>query len=200
VAAEADWVVPLPDELDDARAATIPLNGLTAVRALDLLDLSPSSTLLVTGASGSVGGFGVQLAVRAGHRVMAQAAGDDDEEWVRGLGADAVVPRSVDLAEIGPVDAVFDAVPLGPPAAAAVADGGSVVTTRSTAPIEPSRGVRQQVVWVQLDRDKLRALVDDVAYGRLQTRVAATIPLADAPKAHRLVEGRGLRGKVIITP
>jgi len=42
--------------------------------------------------------------------------------------------------------------------------------------------------------------VADVAAGRLQTRVARTIPLADAAEGHRLVEAGGLRGKVVLIP
>jgi NADPH:quinone reductase-like Zn-dependent oxidoreductase len=199
VAADAEWLVPVPAGLDLAAAATVPLNGLTARLALDMMELPPGSTLLVTGASGAVGGFAAQLAVRAGLHVLAQAS-HDDEEWVRGLGVDTVVPRTADLADIGPVPAVLDAVPLGPPAAAAVADGGILVTTRPTAQVDPERGVRQQLVLVHLDRDALRTLVQDVAAGRLRTRVAATLPLADAAQAHRRLEAGGTRGKLVLEP
>ncbi len=67
VAVDADWIVPLPAELDFVDGCTIPLNAVTAHEGLGLLDLSAPTTVLVTGASGAVGGFAVQLAVRAGH-------------------------------------------------------------------------------------------------------------------------------------
>jgi NADPH:quinone reductase-like Zn-dependent oxidoreductase len=190
----------LPDGLDYAPAATIGLNALTAAKALDLLSLPDRSTVLVTGASGGVGGFAVQLATRQGHRVIATAAGDDDMEWVRGLGAAEVLSRSADLAAAGPVPAVFDAVPLGDPAAAAVADGGALVVTRPTPPLDPARRVRQELVLVSADQARLRALVADVARGDLLTRVAVTMPLAEAAEAHRLVEAGGVRGKVVLLP
>jgi NADPH:quinone reductase-like Zn-dependent oxidoreductase len=196
VAADADWLVPVPDGLDDALAATIPLNALTARHALDLMAL-PQTTILVTGASGGVGGFAAQLAVRAGHQVIA-VGGHDDEDWVRGLGVDKALPRSADLASVGRVPAVLDAVPLGQPAAAVVADGGALVTTRPTAPADPGRGVRQHVVFVRLDRPALVELVQDVADGRLRTRVAATLPLAEAAEAHRRAEAGGLPGKLVL--
>ncbi|GIF23550.1 NADPH:quinone reductase [Paractinoplanes tereljensis] len=193
VAADAGWLVPLPDELDFVSAATVPLNAQTAHQGLALI--SPVGRLLVTGASGSVGGFVTQLAVRAGYHVLAQAS-HDDEEWVRGLGAHEVIPRSADLA---PVAAVFDAVPLGEAAAAAVEDGGVVVATRPTPPIIPARGVRQEVQLIHLDRELLADLVGQVASGRLRTRVAATLPLAEAAEAHRRVLAGGLRGKLVLT-
>jgi NADPH:quinone reductase-like Zn-dependent oxidoreductase len=137
------------------------------------------------------------LAVRAGHRVLASAT-HDDEEWVHGLGVDTVIPRSADPLTTEAVPAVLDGVPLGEPANAAVADGGVLVSTRPTPPVDPARGVRQEIVMVQLNRAALRTLVDDVADGRLRTRVAATLPLAEAAQAHRRVEAGGLRGKVVL--
>ncbi|WP_329106643.1 NADP-dependent oxidoreductase [Micromonospora sp. NBC_01699] len=199
IAADADWVVPLPDGLAPTVAATVPLNALTARQALDLMELPPASTVLVTGASGGVGGFAAQLAVRAGHRVLA-VAGRDDEDWVRDLGVAQVVPKEVDLAGIGPVPAVLDAVPLAESAAVAVVDGGILLTTRPTPPVDPARGVRQQVVLIRFDRELLRELIVEVARGRLRTRVATTLPLARAAEAHRIVEAGGVRGKVVLTP
>jgi NADPH:quinone reductase len=197
VAADAGWLVPVPAGLDPVVAVTVPLNALTAQRALEIMALSGPTTILITGASGAVGGFAARLAARAGHRVLAQAT-DDDEDWVRGLGVDTVVPRPATLPS--GVPAVLDAVPLGEPAGTAVADGGVLVTTRPTPPVNPARGVRQEIVLVRLDRAALRSLVDAVAKGDLLTRVAATLPLAEAAEAHRRVEAGGLRGKLVLIP
>ncbi|GIJ71509.1 NADP-dependent oxidoreductase [Virgisporangium ochraceum] len=199
VAADAEWLVPVPDGLDPVAAATIPLNALTAHQALEMMALSEPSTILVTGVSGAVGGFAARMAARAGHRVLAQAS-DGDEDWVAGLGVDTVIPRSADLAAAGPAPYVLDAVPLGAPAGAAVADGGVLITTRPTPPVDPARGVRQEIVMVHLDRELLRTLVGDVAAGRLPARVAATVPLVEAADAHRRVEAGGLRGKLVLVP
>jgi NADPH:quinone reductase-like Zn-dependent oxidoreductase len=200
VAVDADWLVPLPEGLNDTTACTIPLNAVTARQGLELLELSGPSELLVTGASGAVGGFAVQMAAAAGHRVLA-LAGSDDEEWPRELGADEVLPRDADLKAIDPVPAVFDAVPLGEPALAAVEDGGAVVHTRTGMPeADPARGLRQHSFLIHPDRDALREVVAAVASGRLRTRVAKVLPLAEAAEAHRLVEAGGLRGKVVLAP
>ena len=90
VAFDADWLVPLPDGLSYETAATIPLNALTARQGLELLDPPEGCDLLVTGASGAVGSFTLQLAAEAGHRVIAQA-GRDDERWPYTLGAAEVL-------------------------------------------------------------------------------------------------------------
>ncbi|MEV4623900.1 NADP-dependent oxidoreductase [Asanoa sp. NPDC049573] len=198
VAADADWLVPVPDGVDVAAASTLPLNAVTAHQALALLAPGDASTVLVTGASGGVGGFAAQLAAQRGHRVLAVAS-HDDEAWVGGLGAAEVIARSTDLATLGPVPAAIDAVPLGEAAAAAVKDGGGVVTTRPTPPIDPSRGIRQQLQLIHHDRDVLAAMVGQLAAGTLRTRVAATMPLTEAAEAHRLVEAGGLRGKIVLT-
>lgn len=201
VAADAEWLVPLPDELDFASAATVPLNAQTAHQGLALLSLGllpAGGSILVTGASGGVGGFATQLAAQDGYRVLAQAS-HEDEEWVRGLGAQEVISRSVELASVGPVAAVFDAVPIGDAAAGAVADRGVVVCTRPTPTIDPARGVRQDLQLIRLDRKLLAELVEQVAAGRLRTRVAATMPLTEAADAHRRVLAGGVRGKVVLT-
>ena len=202
VAADAEWLVPLPDELDFAHASTIPLNAQTAHQGLALLSLdllSAGDSILVTGASGGVGGFAAQLAAQEGYRVLAQAT-DGDEEWVAGLGVHEVIPRSGDLAKVGPVPAVFDAIPLGDPVAAAVENRGFVVATRPTPAIDPARGVRQDLQLIHLDRTLLAELVRRVAAGRLRTRVAEILPLTEAAEAHRRVLAGGLRGKLVLTP
>ncbi|WP_373871238.1 NADP-dependent oxidoreductase [Actinoplanes xinjiangensis] len=201
VAADVDWLVRLPDELDFVSAATVPLNAQTAHQGLALVSLAmlpAGSSILVTGASGGVGGFATQLAVQDGYRVVAQAS-HGDEQWVRGLGVHEVIARSVDLATVGPVGAVFDAVPVGEAAAAAVQDRGIVVATRPTPAIVPARGVRQELQLIRHDRDLLADLVGRVAAGQLRTRVAVTMPLTEAADAHRRVLAGGLHGKLVLT-
>jgi NADPH:quinone reductase len=189
------WLAHVPDGLDLAAAATLPLSGLTAAQALALLNAAPGSALLVTGASGAVGWFATQLAVRAGGRVLAVAS-DGDEAWVASLGAE-VLPRGADLAGAGPVDHVLDAVPLGPAAAAGLRNGGTAVFTR---PVQdpPPDGVTFETVWVEPDAAGLERLAADLAAGRLVTRVAEVIPLAEASRAHALAERGGTRGKLVL--
>ena len=74
----AHWVVAAPSGSCHAEAATIPMNGLTAVDILEKLALSPGQILGVTGAAGAVGGYVVQLAKAAGLRVSADASPRDE--------------------------------------------------------------------------------------------------------------------------
>jgi NADPH:quinone reductase len=207
-AVDPAWLAPGPAGVDEPTAATLPLNALTARQALDLLAAPPGATVLITSGSCAVGAFATQLAVQAGYRVLAVATWDD-EDWVAGLGAAEVLPRSTDLARIGPVDAVLDVVPIGPEAIVPVRDGGTAVFTRPPR-FEPHadgpamtgtvRGVRFDTILVQPDPAALADLSKDMAAGRLRTRVADVLPLADAARAHRLVEAGGLRGKLLLAP
>jgi NADPH2:quinone reductase len=199
-AVDPAWLAPLPDGVPFEDAATLPLNALTARQALDLLGLRAGDVLLVTGASGGVGGFAVQLAVADGLRVIA-VAGRDDEEWVASLGAHEVLARDADLGGIEPVDGVLDAVPLGPGAStAALRDGGAAVFTRPPDPPEPDRALRYETILVKPDAALLSHLAEQLAAGRLRTRVAHVLPLEEAAHGHELAEAGGLRGKVVLVP
>jgi NADPH:quinone reductase len=98
VVLDSDAVAPAPRSVPAAEASTIPLNGLTAVQALDLLALRAGQWLLVTGAAGALGGFALELAALRGLRTVAVAA-PRDEELVRSLGADEFVARTQGLGE-----------------------------------------------------------------------------------------------------
>jgi NADPH:quinone reductase-like Zn-dependent oxidoreductase len=204
VVLHVDAVAPAPDT-DLVAAATLPLNGLTALQSLDLLGLEPGQTVLVTGAAGAVGGFAVELAAARGLRVVA-AASDHDEELVRGLGADVFVPRSAPLAETvrqvvpGGVDGALDAAVLGLPALDAVRGGGAFVVVIAGAAPPPLRGIRVANVLVRADGAALRELSALVDQGRLTLRVAGTLPLTEVAEAHRRLEKGGLRGRLVLVP
>jgi NADPH:quinone reductase-like Zn-dependent oxidoreductase len=207
VSAEPGWLAPLPAGVDPVAAATLGLNAPTAAQALDLLGLDKGDTLLVTGASGAVGGFALQLAAAAGVEVLATAGGPDDEAYLAGIGAARVLPRT-DPAELAAavravqpagVDAVLDAALLGEAALAAVRDGGAFVSASAPAAPAADRGVRVQAVMVRPDPAQLAALAVDLAAGRLTTRVAGAFPLGDAVEAYRRAGARGRRGRVVLT-
>ena len=198
-ALDPDWLAPLDASVSFEVGATLPLNALTAHEALDRLSLAPGARLLVTGASGAVGGFATQLGAAAGLNVIA-VAGRDDEAWVAGLGAAEVVPRDADLGALDPVHGVFDAVPLGPAASTgALRDGGKAVFTRPPDPPEPERDIQLESFLVSPNPPALRELSAKLAAGELKTRVARVLPLEEAAEGHRLAEAGGLRGKVVLT-
>ncbi|MFG3206811.1 NADP-dependent oxidoreductase [Streptomyces sp. NPDC048192] len=196
VVVDADAVAAAPASVDAVHAGTLPLNGLTAAQALDLLDLAAGDRLLVTGAAGAVGGFAVQLAAHRGIEVTGHARAGD-EELVRSMGA---ARFTADGVEPGSVDGVLDAAVLGAPALAWVRDGGAFVAVRDGALPEAERGVRTANVWVRPDGARLAELVRLVDEGVLTLRVAETYALEDAAKAHARLAAGGLRGRLVIVP
>lgn len=193
---DASALAPAPVTVDRVAAAALPLSGLTAARAVDLLDLAPGASVLVTGAAGAVGGLAVQLAARAGYVVTA-LAGPDDEALVRSLGAAHFVPRG--SAPAAAVDGVVDTAVLGAPALAFVRDGGAYIGLIPGAAPAAERGVRVVEQEVAADGAHLAQLVKLVDAGELTLRTAESFPLAEAPKAYaRLSEG-GSRGRIILT-
>jgi NADPH2:quinone reductase len=197
-AVDPGWLAPRPNGLDEVTGATVALNALTAHQTLQLIGAPAGATVLITGASGAVGGFATQLAKQQGLRVLAVAS-DDDEQWVAGLGADEVYARSTDLGAVGPVDAVLDAVPVGAAAAAPVRPGGVAVFTRRSVQLPDGLDLRVEMPLVHSDPEALAELTQQVARGQLRSRLDRTLDLAQAAEAHTLVQRGGLRGKVVLT-
>ncbi|GAA4687148.1 NADP-dependent oxidoreductase [Streptomyces chumphonensis] len=198
VVLDASALAPAPASTDAVHAATLPLNGLTAAQALDLLALRAGQNLLVTGAAGALGGYAIQLAVRHGLNVTA-LAGTGDEELVRSLGAHRFVPRTATSLPHG-FDGVLDAAVLGAPALALVRDGGAYTGVRPPAQPPAERGVRTATVGVRADGARLATLATLVDLGALTPRVAHTYPLADAADAHARHAKGGLRGRIVLVP
>ncbi|MFC9296469.1 NADP-dependent oxidoreductase [Streptomyces sp. NPDC057011] len=193
---DASAVAAAPAGVDTVAAAALPLSGLTAARALDLLGLAPGASVLITGAAGVVGGLAVELAARAG-LVVTALAGAEDEELVRSLGAAAFVPRGEAPAE--PVDGVLDAAVLGEDALAFVRDGGVYVGLIPHHAPAAERGIRVEEQEVAADGELLGRLVALVDEGALTLRVSETFALADAGKAHERLAAAGVRGRIVLT-
>ena len=148
----------------------------------------------------------IPLAKRAGLRILADAS-PADEESVRGLGADVVLPRGEGLiaavGDVAPggVDAVFDTALLGRGIFPAIRDGGALVFVRTWNGEDVEHGVTIHPVWVGdvLDRtDWLLELGRLAGQGVLSLRVAETFPLERASDAHRQMEAGGLRGRAVV--
>ena len=187
-------------------ACTLPMNGLTAQYALDLLDLPKGATLAITGAAGAFGGYMVQLGVHRGLRVIADSSAAD-EDLVCSFGAHEVIRRGDDIADriraLVPdgVDGLADGSIQNELLLPAVRDGGGFATVRGfQGPSE--RGITLHQVWVreyktELEKlDELRALAES---GSVTLRVAATFPADQASEAHRVLEAGGTRGRCVIT-
>jgi NADPH:quinone reductase len=115
----------LPDSVDFGQAAALPVAGVTALQALRRLGPVVGRRVLVTGASGGVGRFAVQLAARAGAHVIAAVGSAARGAGLTDIGAAEVVVGLADVTE--PVFGVLDNVggQLLAEAFSLVADGGS---------------------------------------------------------------------------
>jgi NADPH:quinone reductase len=200
----ADSVVRAPAGVSLIEAATLPMNGLTARQSLDQLALRPGQTLAVTGAAGCYGGYVVQLAKADGLHVIADAS-RADEGLVRSLGADIVVPRGDDIAaqirKVAPggVDGLADGSFQSGLAAGAVRDGGCFVSVRGWSGDE--RGItfhKTSVRDYNHRADLLDRLRQQVEARLITLRVAATFPAAQAAEAHRRLEAKGTRGRLVL--
>ena len=205
IAVPANSVVKSPRSLTDVEACTILMNAMTARVALDTLDLKPGSTVLVTGAAGTFGGYAVQLAKEAGLVVIADAS-EADESVVAGFGADFVLRRGDDIAsrvrEQFPegVDGAIDGALLNERLAPAVRDGATVVTLRMYSG-DAERGVKLVPIRSKNhaeEREKLDELRRLAEEGKLTIRVAGVYPKEQASEAHRRLEQGGLRGRLVI--
>ena len=197
------YYAPIPSALDFAGAAALPAAVETATRALDQLGVSGGSTLLINGASGSVGSAAVQLAVARGARVIGTAS-PANHNLLRSLGAEPVaygpglVERVRALTPDG-VDLALDVAGSGVlPELIDLAGGAERVVT-----IADFEGARQHgVTFSRGDTGRAMHALSDIGEliesGRLSLPVTHTLPLADIAQAHRLGEDGHLRGKLVL--
>jgi NADPH:quinone reductase len=206
VVVPAASAVRTPDGVSDVEAATVPMNGLTVLQALRRLNLPRAATLGVIGSAGVVGQYAIQLGVRAGLRVLADAK-PEDEELVRGFGAQEVIARSDDpgaafrAAIPEGVDGLIDAAAIDSAALAPIRDRGALATVRMWGgPTE--RGIRIEPVMVATDLEYtqgLQELADHLRAGHLTPRIANTYPIDRVREAHTRLAAGGVRGRLVLT-
>ena len=204
VLVDPSWLAPLADDADLAEAATIAMNAQTAAQALNIVAPQAGQTLLITGASGAVGSFAVQLAVASGAHVIAVAS-KGDEDYVQGLGPAEIIGRDDIVASVrglypDGVDATLDAGTAGPEMIGTVRDGGRFAAVADPYQPEAERGIHTETVHTEPSGEGLADLINQWAAGKLTTRVAGTLPLSEAAEAHRRLAAGGFRGKLILLP
>lgn len=194
-----------PASLDHFQAAALPHVGLTTWRALiETANLSKGQTVLIHGAAGGVGSFAVQLAKWRGARVIGTASAGN-LAFLRELGADQVIDYNTTRFEdvVQGADVVLDTI-------------GGDTQERSWGVLKPggillalvqppspeqaaAHGVRAQMVGgyppAGAILNEITALVDS---GQIRPVVSSVLPLHDIQKAHSLVEGRHVRGKIVM--
>ena len=205
----------LPDAVSDAQAATLPVAGLTALYALEIGGPLIGRRVLVTGASGGVGRFAVQLARLGGAHVTAVSASAERAEGLAELGADEIVHELT--GEGGRFDVIVEGVggtslsaairrvaPLGTVVSFARSDEADVTfPTSALFRDAPGASVHGLYVFPELGRRNgggadLARLARLVADRELDTQIHREGSWRDAPAAIRALLDRRIAGKAVL--
>jgi len=202
--APADLVARVPDQVTPTQAAALGLAAVTALDAVDALDIDTTDIVLVSGATGGVGAFAVQLAAARGARVIATARPGDGEALVRRLGAGAVVDHTGDLKAqvraIAPDGVTKILHAAGDPAALGkllLPDGVLLSTAGATKETVGRDDVTVSGMLADPTAEKLADLMDAVVRGELTVPVAQTYPFDDVADALATF-GSGKLGKIVV--
>jgi NADPH:quinone reductase len=199
-------VVPIPKGASLAEAATLPMNGLTALRALELAALGTGQFFAVSGGAGLLAHYAIAAAKRQGLKVIADAK-PEETELVRSYGADIIVERGPGFADAirrevpGGVDALLDTALLAEKSFGAIREGGVYVPVRGWADQPGERGIKVKPVFVSeaLERTEwLELLRDMVAAGAIKLRVAQEYTPERVADAQRALQVGGVRGRPVI--
>ena len=203
--AEAGMIALRPVRMDAVEAAALPVVAVTAQQAIERAGVTAGQTVLIHGGAGSVGGIAVQLAHRAGARVVATASARD-LVYVRELGADQVVDYRSERFEdvVHTVDAVLDFV--GGDAQTrsftVLRAGGRLISAVSEPDqmLAQARGVTAAFFLVDVTIERLRILAAGFTAGTLTADIGAVLPLASARVAHEMLDGtrKRPRGKIVL--
>jgi NADPH:quinone reductase-like Zn-dependent oxidoreductase len=193
-----------PAALSHAEAGAVPLAALTAWQGLfDHGGLQAGQRVLIHGGAGGVGHFAVQFAKVAGATVFATAGGGD-LDFVRGLGADAVIDYKAQRFEeiASDIDVVFDLIAgeTQERSWSVVKPGGILVSTlaepsREAAQAHRARGTRYMAQPNGAQLQQIGRLLDE---GRVRVVLTKRFPLAEVREAHRTLEQEHPRGKVVL--
>jgi NADPH2:quinone reductase len=227
VATPAEATYPLPDNVAFDGAAALANYQVAYHIFNDALRLRPGQNILVYGAAGGMGSALIELAKAAGLTVIGVVGSADKARFAGELGADHVINRKCEMvgdrvAEITDgrgIDAIID--PVGGPSIpgniALLSPCGTLLVygalggkaqhdLQSTLRMSKnSPAVRQFTIhtWdhlVEQRRAGMRALIDKLAIGKLHPRIHAQLPLADAVRAHQMLESGDLMGKLLLVP
>jgi NADPH:quinone reductase len=203
----------LADHVTFSEAATLPIAGMTALRALRLGGDLAGKRVLVTGAAGGVGRFAIELAAGAGATVTGVTADEARAVGLEEIGAHRIVFELDDLE--GPFDLILDAAG-GPSLEAAVrliAPGGDIVVygNSSDTPAQVSFGDFRGHALARITAffvyesgapptfgEDLQTLADMVADGRLHPQIGLEVPWTEANSAFEALANRQVNGKAVL--
>lgn len=193
-------IAPVPEGVELATAGAAPLAGITALTAIDALDLHNGDVLLVAGATGGVGSLAVQLAARAGARVLAPALAED-ESFLHELGVSEVLAREGDIARLvrerhpEGIDALLDLVNYSPGTYDAALKPDARVASPTGA---AGQGPGRTNIMAAPTPENLKRLAALLADRTLRIHVQRTYDLADAPSALQALPAEHTQGKLAI--
>jgi NADPH:quinone reductase-like Zn-dependent oxidoreductase len=181
----------------------VALIGLTALVSVeDTLHLESGETILIQGGAGGVAGFAIQLSKHIGARVITTASAAN-HGYLRSLGADQILDyNKQDFTKVvSGCDAVFDTVggDVATRSFAVLRPGGraAFIASGNAAPASPRADVASLRPKVGRDRAHLDRILALVAGGAVRVPDITSYGLADAAAAHKVSEGRHLRGKLV---
>ncbi len=204
---ESNAVALFPTEVSAAEAAALPTAGMTALDALDRLNLPAGARLLIVGASGGVGSFATRLAATRGIRVIA-AGRADSADRAREMGATetvevgaGLIPGVRSLAPEG-VDGLLDLLSPGPAfqAIATLVKPGRLSVTSVYAADPHAAGGAQVNLNLQPTAALLERLLTEVRRAQFPIPVERRVSLDDAPAALAAIRAGHGRGKTVIEP
>lgn len=201
MAINAAIVTKKPAQLSHIEAAALGLVGLTAIVSIEnALQVKAGQTVLVQGGAGGVASFGLQLAKHLGARVITTcSAGNAD--YVKNLGADQVIDYNKDdfTKVLKDCDAVFDTVggEVAKNAFKVLRRCGRAAFINGPAPTPPFEDMASLKPDASRKRAHLDRIVSLVTSGAVKLPQITTYVLVDAAAAHRVSEGRHLRGKLV---
>jgi NADPH:quinone reductase-like Zn-dependent oxidoreductase len=216
VAAPGVNVIPKPKNLSWTEAAALPLTLLTAWHMLvGRARLEPGEDVLIHAAGSGVGSIGIQVAKLRGARVIATASSEEKLEKARALGADETVdytredwPKEIRrLTAKQGVDVVFEhtGATTWPGSILSLKRGGRLVTCGATSGYDARTDLRQ-VFYRHLNllgsmmgsKSELLDAMKFVERGQIRAVVDRTLPLAEARRAHELMDDRAQFGKLVL--
>ena len=195
-----------PRKLTAVEAASVPVVAVTAQQMLfDHGGLQRDQRVLVHGAGGNVGAYALQLAKACGATVVGTDRGPA-VAYARSLAVGQVLDSaSEDFASSGPFDVVIDTVggaELQRRSLGVLRPGGRLISSVAPPDEEAARasGVQGRFMLVHVTGPALARLAELLDAGALVTRVGAILPLAEAARAHEMLEGRQPRppGKIVL--
>ena len=216
--APEDQLAAKPANLSFEHAAAVPISGFAALQALrDVGEIQAGQKVLVIGAAGAVGSFGVQLATAFGAQVTGVAS-TTQADLVRSAGADEVIDYTradvtdgsrhwdliIDTAGRRPLSQLRRA--LTPKGTLVIVGGegggrwmGGFVRNLRAPVLSWFTGQRLRMLASKKNQEDLQTLAELLEAGKLTPRIGRTYPLGEVPEAMRALEAGNTRGKIVIT-